>query len=180
MPRITPIASPADLPPAAQPVAEAVLAVFGAIRGPFSMLLHSPDLAARVLPLVPFLREHSVVPGPLRSLAILATVREREADYVWSAQVRAARQNGLREAAIDVLRTRGDLAALEPEERDIVTYARQLVLTNRVEPAVFQTLLDRYGAQWLVELTTAASFYGMLCGVANAFEVAVPEGGDRF
>jgi hypothetical protein len=51
------------------------------------MLLHSPELAKRILPLVSFFRDDSVVEAPLRSVAILAAVREREAAYVWSAQV---------------------------------------------------------------------------------------------
>ena len=31
-----------------------------------------------------------------------------------------------------------------------------------------------------LELTAVANFYVALCGVVNAFEVPVPEGGDRF
>jgi 4-carboxymuconolactone decarboxylase len=63
-------------------VVDAVVKVFGNVRGPFSMLLHSPKLAERVLPLVTFFRDQSVVEGKLRSLAILTAVREREAAYV--------------------------------------------------------------------------------------------------
>jgi hypothetical protein len=69
-----------------------VLKVFGAVRGPFSMMLHSPEMAKRMLPLVPFFRDESVVEGKLRSVGVLAAVREREAAYVWAAQVAAARR----------------------------------------------------------------------------------------
>ncbi len=180
MPRIPPITGKADVALEHQPMVDAVLEVFGAVRGPFSMLLHSPALAELMLPLVPYFREGTVVEARLRLLAILATVREREAEYVWAAQVGAARRFGVREAAIDVLRAKGDPAALEPDECDVVIYARQLARTNRVEQAVFDRLLARFGKAWLVELTAAASFYGALCGIANAFEVpALPEG-DRY
>ena len=47
------------------------------------MLLHSPKLAERVLGLVTFFRDESVTEPTLRSVAILAAVREREAAYVW-------------------------------------------------------------------------------------------------
>ena len=107
-------------------------------------------------------------------------VREREANYVWAAQVDASRRAGLREEVIDLLRAKGDPSGLSADERDIVTYARQLMRTNRVEPQVFDALLQRHGAQWLVELTTLANFYVALCGVVNAFDVPAPEGGDRF
>ena len=61
MPRITPITAKSDLPPEHHAVADAVVKVFGHIRGPFSMLLHSPKLAERVLPLVTFFLDDSVV-----------------------------------------------------------------------------------------------------------------------
>ena len=49
MPRLKPITSKSDLPPEHQGAADEVVKVFGHIRGPFSMLLHSPGLAARLL-----------------------------------------------------------------------------------------------------------------------------------
>jgi alkylhydroperoxidase family enzyme len=120
-----------------------------------------------------------VVEGRLRSLAILTAVRERQAAYVWSAQVGAARRAGVREEAIDLIRAQGDPAALPVEEREIVAYTRQLARTNRVDQAVFDALQTRHGVQWLVELTAAASYFAMLAGVVNAFEVAAPPDGDK-
>jgi 4-carboxymuconolactone decarboxylase len=180
MPRIPPIAAKSDMAPDDQYVFDQVMGVFGRIRGPFSMLLHSPKLAERLLPMVPFAREGTIVEPQLRQIAVLAAVREREAHYVWAAQVDAARRVGLREEVIDLLRAKADPAGLPADERDIVVYTRQLVRTNRVEQAVFDTLLQRHGRQWLVEMTAIANFYVALCGVVNAFEVSAPPDGDRF
>jgi 4-carboxymuconolactone decarboxylase len=179
MPRVAPIKGKPDVSPAHHAVVDGVVQVFGNVRGPFSMLLHSPKLAERILPLVTFFRDESVVEGRLRSVGILAAVREREAAYVWAAQVAAARRNGLGEATIDVLRAKGDPAALPPEERDIVVYVRQLVRTNRVEPGAFDALQKRHGTQWLVELTAVVNYFGILTGIVNAFEVAAPPDGDK-
>jgi 4-carboxymuconolactone decarboxylase len=180
MPRIPPIAGKGDIAPEHHYVFDQVMRVFGRIRGPFSILLHSPQLAEHLLPMVPFAREGTILEPQLRQIAVLAAVREREADYVWAAQVDGARRVGLREEVIDLLRTKGDPAALPPDERDIVTYARQLMRTNRVEQAVFDALRERHGVQWLVELTALMNFYVALCGVVNAFEVPAPPEGDRF
>jgi 4-carboxymuconolactone decarboxylase len=179
MARVAPITGKADVPATHHAVVDAVVAIFGNVRGPFSMLLHSPELAKRLLPLVSFFRDESVVEAPLRSVAILAAVREREAAYVWSAQVAAARRNGLKDDVIDLLRAKGDPGRLGADERDIVVYVRQLMRTNRVEPAVFDALLKRHGVQWLLELTAAANYFAMLSGVVNAFEVAAPADGDK-
>jgi len=179
MPRVAPITGKSDVSAEHHAVVDGVMKVFGNVRGPFSMLLHSPKLAERILPLVTFFRDESVVDAKLRSIAILSAVREREAAYVWAAQVGAARRNGLREEVIDLLRAKGDPAKLPAEERDIVTYVRQLMRTNRADQAVFDALKSRHDAQWMVELTAAANYFAMLSGIVNAFEVAAPADGDK-
>src|SRR2546426_1557495 len=179
MPRIAPVTGKSDVPAEYHGVVDDVLKVFGTIRGPFSILLHSPNLAARLLKLVTFNREDNVVEPKLRSVAILSAVREREAAYVWAAQVGAARRAGLREEVIDLIRAKGDPGKLPAEERDIVTYTRQLMRTNRVDQAVFHALQKRHGVQWLVELTAAANYFALLSGIVNAFEVVAPPDGDK-
>ena len=179
MPRLTPVSDKSTVAPEHHAVVEAVQKVFGNVRGPFSMLLHSPKLAEKILPLVTFFRDESVVDAKLRSIAILAAVREREAAYVWSAQVGAAKRNGLRDEVIDLLRAKGDPGKLSDEEREIITYVRQLMRTNRVDQAVFDALEKRHDGRWMVELTAAANYFAMLSGVVNAFEVAAPADGDK-
>jgi 4-carboxymuconolactone decarboxylase len=179
MPRIAPVTGKTEVPAEHHAVVDGVLKVFGQVRGPFSMLLHSPKLAERMLPLVTFFRDDSVVEAKLRSVAILSAVREREAAYVWAAQVAAARRNGVSDEIIDVLRAKGDAGKLPAEEREIVTYVRQLMRTNRIDQAAFDALRKRHNEQWLVELTAAANYFALLSGVVNAFEVAAPPDGDK-
>jgi 4-carboxymuconolactone decarboxylase len=179
MPRVTPISDKSQVPDEAQHVAEDVLSVFGRIRGPFSVLLHSPLLAEKMLGIVKFNRDGCIVEGRLRSHAILAAVRERESAYVWSAQVGAAKRAGVEDSTIDLLREKGDAAGLPDDERDIVNLTRQLMRTNRVDYPVFNRLLDKFGVQWMVELIAIAHYFTVLSGVTNAFEVAVPPDGDQ-
>jgi 4-carboxymuconolactone decarboxylase len=179
MARVPPITSKADVPAEHHGVVDDVLGVFGRIRGPFSVLLYSPELAGKLLPMVPFNRERTIVePGP-RFAAILSAVREREGDYVWAAQVAAAQRAGIPQAMIDLIRIKGDPASLPEDEQDVVNYIRQLMRTNRTDKTVFDRLKERHGVKWLVELTALANYYAMLCGLVNAFEVDVPDGGDR-
>jgi 4-carboxymuconolactone decarboxylase len=179
MARLDTITAKSDLPAEHHALADDVLKVFGRIRGPYSILLHSPKLAAHLLPLVTFFRDDNVVDPKLRSLAILVAVREREAAYVWAAQVGAARRNGVREELIDLVRAKGDPGKLPEEERDIVTYVRQLLRTNRVDQATFDALKKRHDAQWLVDLTAAANYYAFVSSMVNPFEVPAPPDGDK-
>jgi 4-carboxymuconolactone decarboxylase len=179
MPRVAPVTGKSDVPAEHHAVVDKVVSVFGGVRGPFSMLLHSPKLAERVLGLVTYFRDESIVDPRLRSVGILTAVREREAAYVWAAQVAAARRNGVSEEVIDLLRAKGDPGKLPAPEREIVTYVRQLMRTNRTDQAAFDALKNRHGVQWLVELTAAANYFALLSGVVNAFEVAAPADGDK-
>ena len=179
MPRITPVTGKSDVPSEHHAVVDDVLKVFGSIRGPFSMLLHSPQLAERLLKLVTFNRQENIVEPKLRSVAILSAVRERKAAYVWAAQVGAARRAGLREEIIDLIRAKGDPAKLPAEEQDIITYVRQLMRTNRVDQAVFDRLKNRHDSQWMVELTEIANYFAFLSGMVNPFEIPAPPDGDK-
>src|SRR5260370_19491723 len=179
MRRVAPITGRAGGPAQYHNVGDDVRGVFGQIGGPFSMLLHSPPLAERMLHFVKFNRSGTIVEPRLLSHAILASVRERDAHYVWAAQVGAAKRAGVPDATIDLLRAKGDPAGLGEDERDIVAYTRQLVRNNRGDQAVFDRLQKRHGTQWLGGVTAAAGYFGMLSGVVNAFEVAAPPDGDK-
>ena len=179
MPRATPISDKSQVPADAHHIAEDVISVFGRIRGPFSVFLNSPKLAEKMLALVKFNRSDCIVEPRLLSHAILAAVREKESAYVWSAQVGAAQRAGVDPKTIDILRAKGDVSHLPDDERDIVNLTRQLMRTNRADYPVFNRLLGKYGAQWVTELIAVAHNFTVLCGVTNAFEVAVPPEGDQ-
>jgi 4-carboxymuconolactone decarboxylase len=179
MPRIVPIAEKSDVPAEYHAVVDGVLERFGRIRGPFSVLLHSPQLAEPLLGVGNYFLHKSIVAPKDRSLAILVATRQREGAYVWAAQVAAARRAGVREEAIDLIKRKGDPSELPAEERDIVTYARQLVETNRISQPAFDALNQHHDVQWMVELTVALNYYGFLSGVVSAFEVPVPPDGDQ-
>ena len=179
MTRIKAIGGKEDVAAEHHHVVDGVLETFGQVRGPFSMLLHSPNLAAKILPLVPFVRDECIVKPNLRFPAILTAACENDASYVWAAQVGQARKAGIREDLIDLVRAKDDTGKLPLEEREIVEYARQLLRNHRVEQATFDALKKRHGEQWLVELTATIGYFGFVSGIANAFEVAAPSDGDR-
>ena len=178
MPRITPVADKSEVPPEHQEGVDKVLEVFGSIRGPHSILLHSPALDAPALALGNYFRYDSVVKSPDKELAIITAAREKDCLYVWAAQVAAGRRAGMREEAIAAVRDKADTSNLSADEEAIINYVRQLFRTNRVDQQTFDALKDRYGAQWLIEMTTVAGYYGMLAGVVNAFELPGPPDGD--
>ncbi len=178
MPRIEPVSDKSQVAAEHHGVVDVVIETFGSIRGPHSILLHSPAMDKLALELGNYFRYNSLLQSPEKELAIITAAREKDCLYVWAAQVAAGRRGGLREEAIAVVKERRDVSELEPHEAEIVTYVRQLFQDNRVDQATFDALKNRYGEQWLLEMTTVVGYYGMLGGVANAVELPGPADGD--
>jgi 4-carboxymuconolactone decarboxylase len=171
-PRLEPITQRAQVPEEHRPVFDAVAEGRGGVRGPFSILMYSPPLCRRVLDVSTYLRSSARVPTDVRELAIIATARERDCPYVWAAHAPAARKAGASDAAVTAVRERGELGDLQPPQRDVVDYVRQLSRTNRVTQPLFDRLQGHYGVPWLVELTCLIGHYGIVTGILNAFEIA--------
>jgi len=148
-----------------------VLKVFGGIRGPFSVMLHSPKMAGPVFSLGDYFRQNSIVEPRARSVGILIAARERQGVYVWGAQVNAARRNGVPEDVIDLIRQRADPSRYPAGDREVAAYVEQLMRTTRVEQPAFDALKNGRSTQWMIELTTVVNYYAMLCGITSAFEV---------
>ena len=185
MPRVKPVTTKADVPPEYQNLFDLMLEgtqqvqVAGELRGPQSILMHSPPLAERARELGNYLRLHSTLKRTESELAIITAARETECEYVWGVHMVAARREGLREEAIATVRDRLDPAGLEPDEAAIVHYVQQVLRKHRVDQAVFDQLLERHGVRWLVELTAIVGQYGLLAGVLNAFEVPATPGAEQ-
>lgn len=179
MPRVTPITAKSDVPAEHHAVVDGVLKTFGRIRGPYSMLLHTPLLAHHFLGVVNFMREDSIVEQKVRSLAALTAASERGGYYVWAAQVESAVKAGVRKEAIELIRAKGDPAKLPEDERQIVAFSQQLMRTSNVDRPTFDALHKQHGTKWMVELTAMTGYFGALCNIVTTFEVPVPEGGDK-
>jgi 4-carboxymuconolactone decarboxylase len=171
-PRITPITRRDQVAEEHRPIFDAVAEGRGSVRGPFTILMHSPELCRRHLDVGSFLRFNSQVKPEPRELAIIATAREKDCPYVWTAHAPAARNAGVSDATVAAVRDRGDLTRLSAGERDVVDYVRQLWRSNVVTQTLFDRLRGQHGVPWLVELTALIGHYGIVCGILNAFEIA--------
>jgi 4-carboxymuconolactone decarboxylase len=160
-----------DVLPEQQEEFEAITEVLGGVRGPFSVLAHSPGLAEKVMRAGAQVRLGSTLEPVERELAIIATSREKDASYEWNSHVATARRQGLSEATIDIVRSKGDVSGLDEDERDIVQFVRQLLRTNRVSQPLFDSLVARHSDRWVVELAATVGQYQYIAAINNTFEV---------
>jgi 4-carboxymuconolactone decarboxylase len=171
MARIPTIQAREELAPEHRAVWDQIAQSRGHVIGPFTVLLHSPEIAARAAALGAYIRFHSGLPPRDRELAILAVARELDCRFEWAAHVEEARKVGVDEGTIGAVRDGTAPAGLGPDEAPVVAYTRQLLRQHRADDETFEALRVRLGVQGLVELTATIGYYAMLACTLNAFDV---------
>jgi 4-carboxymuconolactone decarboxylase len=176
MPRIAEVTARDALPAEKQPIFDAIAASRGRVGIPFSLLLHSPEAAGRIAHLGAYLRFDSPISDADRELAILTAAREADCSFEFVGHARLAREAGVRQEAIEALRTRAPLEAFTSEETLIVAFSRQLLQEHRVAAETFEAVRARLGDAGIIDLTALLGYYTMLACTFNALEVGPPEG----
>ena len=179
MSRVPQITSRTGVPSDKQHIFDAITSSRGQVSGPFSVLLHSPEVAGRVAHLGAYIRFESTLSPEQRELAIITTSREFDCGYEWSAHAVLAQQAGVRQDAIDVVANRRPLDALTEDEALIVGYGRELLRDHHVSQETFEAARSRFGDQGVTELTATMGYYSMLALVLNTFEVEPAPGTPR-
>jgi 4-carboxymuconolactone decarboxylase len=156
---------------------DAIVASRGAVQGPFTMFLHSPEISGRVAHLGAYVRFEGSLDMRVRVLAAMTAAREFEAMYVWGAQTGGARRLGVPEATIAAIRENHS-RGIPPEDAQIVEFTRQLLRKHRVDEALFKAMQARFGNDELLQLTTAIGYYSLLAMTVNACELEPAEGAE--
>jgi 4-carboxymuconolactone decarboxylase len=177
MARLSPITRKDQIAAKDQAVFDSIVASRGAVQGPFTMFLHSPELAGRVAHLGAYVRFEGTLDMRVRVLAAMTVAREFEAVYVWGAQTGGARRLGVPEEAITAIRENHS-RGLAPEDAEIVEFTRQLLRRHRVDNDSFKRLQARLGDDGLIQLTTAIGYYSMLAMTVNACELEAAAGAE--
>jgi len=177
MARLTHITSKDQVPAKDHAIADAIVGSRGALQGPFTMFMHSPEIAGRVAHLGAYVRFEGSLDMRVRVLAAMTVAREFEAAYVWGAQTGGARRQGVPESTITAIRdkhTRG----VPPEDAQIIEFTRQLLQKHRVDDATFKAMQARFGNDELVQLTGAIGYYALLAMTVNACELEPAPGAE--
>jgi 4-carboxymuconolactone decarboxylase len=177
MARLKPITSADQLPAKDRAVAEKVIKSRGAIQGPFTMLLHCPELAAHMVNVGGYVRFEGSLDKRVRVLAAMTVAREFDALYVWGAQTGSARRQNVPETTIDAIREKHS-RGIPAEDAQIVDFTRDLIRKHRASDASAKALQARFGDAQFIELTGAIGYYSMLAMMANACELEAGPGAE--
>ena len=148
----------------------------GSVRGPYGVLLHSPDLAARVAHTGTYVRFNFDMSEALKETIIITTAREIRSQYEFSAHARLARQAGVSDETIKVIANGSAPAGLSGDEELLVKYVKELVQNHKISDQTFNAVKDKFGTQRTVEITGLVGHYLLVGQILLAFEVDLPDG----
>jgi 4-carboxymuconolactone decarboxylase len=177
MARLTSITSKDQVPAKHQAVVESIIKSRGAIQGPFTMFLHSPEAAERVAHLGAYVRFEGSLDMRVRVLAAMTVAREFDAMYVWGAQTGQARKLKVAEETITAIRENHS-RGIPPDDAQIVDFTRALLRKHRVDDATAKAMRARFGDDEFVQLTTAIGYYSLLAMTVNACELEAAPGAE--
>lgn len=150
----------------------------GKSRGPFTALLHSPELTRQVEQLGVYIRYNCRIPIRQRELAICLVGADWHADYEWHVHAPLAMNAGIPAEALDQIAS-GEVPVLK-DLLDQVTsgFVLELLQTRRVSDATYRLAVEAFGEAGVVDLTGLVGYYTLLAMTLNTFEVSVPEDAD--
>jgi 4-carboxymuconolactone decarboxylase len=177
MARLPTVTSKDQVAPKDHAAFDAIVASRGAVQGPFTMFLHSPELAERVAHVGAYVRFEGSLDMRVRVLAAMAVAREFEALYVWGAQTGGARRLGVPDSTITAIRENHS-RGIPAEDAQIVDFTRQLLRKHRADDATAKAVLARFGNDEFIQLTGAIGYYSLLCMTVNACELEAASGAE--
>jgi 4-carboxymuconolactone decarboxylase len=178
MARVPLIVSKDQVAPEHHAIVDAIIGSRGALHGPFSVFLHSPEIAGRVAHLGALVRFEGTLDMRVRVLAAMVVAREFEAEYVWGAQTGGARRQNVPEATITAIREKSPLTGVPADDAMIIEYTRTLLGRHRIPAAMDKAMRDRFGNDQMIQLTGAIGYYSLLAMTVNACELEAAPGAE--
>jgi 4-carboxymuconolactone decarboxylase len=142
--------------------------------GPYTLLLHMPEMAQKLEALRLCLRDEASLPQKLQEIVMISVAREMNCAFIWYAHAAAARKAGVRDDVVDNIRERRPLANLDPEEQAVVDFTRELLGDRKVSQKTFDAATARFGLRGTMTLTNLIACYAVLAYNMNTYELEAP------
>jgi 4-carboxymuconolactone decarboxylase len=142
--------------------------------GPYSLLLHMPEMAQRLEALRTWLRDEASLSQKLQELVMISVAREMSCAFIWYAHAAAARQAGIRDDIVDNIREKRALTNLDPEEQTVVDFTRELLQNRKVSRPTFDAATACFGPRGTMTLTNLIACYAVLAYNMNTYDLEAP------
>ena len=165
-----------QLKPEDQKFFDEIVGSRGGVRGSYGILLHSPDLAARVADTGAYVRFDFDMPNALKEVVIITTAREINSQYEFTAHARLAREAGVSEDTIRAIAQGTAPKGLAADESLLVRYTIELLRDRKISDATFNAVKSKYGDRGVVDVTALIGHYLLVGQILAAFDVELAPG----
>ena len=142
--------------------------------GPYTLLLHMPEMAQKLEALRLCLRDEASLSPKLQEIVMISVAREMNCAFIWYAHAAAARKAGVRDDLVDNIRERRPLANLDADEQAAVDFTRELLRDRKVSRGTFDAATSRFGQRGTMTLTNLIACYAVLAYNMNTYELEAP------
>ncbi|MGW1497987.1 carboxymuconolactone decarboxylase family protein [Streptomyces mirabilis] len=157
--------------PRQQELAARIAGRRGAVRGPFRVWLHSPEMCERAESLGAFARFGCDLPRHLRELTLLMAARNWDAQYSWNAHVHQAIEAGISEAAVKAVAEKREAVFDDAADQAFYRFCREVLENHFVSDETFARVFQHFGPKGLVDTIGALGNFTMLGMCLNTFQV---------
>jgi 4-carboxymuconolactone decarboxylase len=148
----------------------------GAVSGPQSFLLRSPEMANHLHELIHYLLAKSPLPRRLAELAILIQAKLWTQGYEWWAHHHLALQHGIAASVPQDLQAGRRPTDMQTDEAAVYDFCMELATQHRVSDATFEQTRNLLGEQALADLTVISGVYVTISMILNVAEATAPNG----
>jgi 4-carboxymuconolactone decarboxylase len=141
--------------------------------GPYSLLLHMPEMAQKLEALRLCLRDEASLSQTLQELVMISVAREMSCSFIWYAHAAAAKQAGVRADVVDDIRERR-APKLDADEQVAVDFTRELLQNRKVSRSTFDAATATFGQRGVMTLTNLIATYAVLAYNMNTYELEAP------
>ncbi len=146
------------------------------LRGPGGIRLHSPRLATLWHAVGRYLRDDTGLGERVREVAILITAREHDSRFEWQQHETVARRVGVPEETIEAIKQRRSTVGLDDTDSMVIRLGRAVFSDHAVSPELFQSALDLFGTQRLIDLVAIMGTYSATAAMLALVDIQLPPG----
>jgi 4-carboxymuconolactone decarboxylase len=146
------------------------------LRGPAGVRLYSRGTVTELQAINDYLRAGAGISPRIREIALLATEREIDSAFQWTAHEPVARRAGVPEQVISVIQHRQGTAGLDAADALVIELAREVWRDRKVSAETFAAAKAEFGPHRLVDLVLLMGIHAAMAAVLIAVDMQLPDG----
>jgi 4-carboxymuconolactone decarboxylase len=136
-------------------------------RGPFAVMLRSPEVMLRAKAMGDYLRFRNVLPKRVSEMVILITAREWTQQYEWAYHYGFALEEGLAKSTIDAIAEGRRPEGMKEDEAVAYDFSIELHKRRSVSDTSYARALALFGERGIVDLIGVTGYYSFLAMMMN-------------